>query len=121
MEDIKDLRGLLKKIRDSAAVTDALLMTKTGMFVQGSMRRSTSLERFLGMSAILMGSAEAFSIELKDDVKGVVVRTKNSKIAIVAVTDNVILVVKYFGKKDDQQILEELQQIIGSNQYSNEI
>lgn len=120
MEDIKNLRGLLKKIRDSAAVTDALLMTKTGMFVLGSMRRSTSIERFLGMSAILMGSAEAFSIELKDTVKGVVVRTKNSKIAIVAVTNNVILVVKYFGKKDDHQILEELQEIIGSNQYGDE-
>ncbi len=119
MEDIQDLRGLLNKIRDSAAVTDALLMTKTGMFVQGSMRRSTSIERFLGMSAILMGSAEAFSIELKDDVKGVVVRTKNSKIAIVAVTDNVILVVKYFGKKDDQQILEELNKIIAGIRYGN--
>jgi predicted regulator of Ras-like GTPase activity (Roadblock/LC7/MglB family) len=112
MEDIKTLRGLLKKIRDLAAVTDALLMTKTGMFVLGSMRRSTSIERFLGMSAILMGSAEAFSIELKDKVEGVVVRTKNSKIAITNVTDNIILVVKFLGKKDDLKFLEELRGVI---------
>ena len=112
MEDIKSLRGLLKEIRDLATVTDALLMTKTGMFVLGSMRRSTSIERFLGMSAILMGSAEAFSIELKDKVKGVVVRTKNSKIAITNVSDNIILVVKFLGKRDDLKFLEELRQIV---------
>ncbi|MEE9152238.1 MAG: roadblock/LC7 domain-containing protein [Thermoplasmata archaeon] len=116
MEDIKSLRGMLKEIREMASVTDALLMTKTGMFVQGSMRRSTSLERFLGMSAILMGSAEAFSIELKDNVKGVVVRTKSSKIAIIGISNNIMLAVTFLGKKEDSIILKELEQIVISHQ-----
>ena len=116
MEDIKSLRGMLNEIRDMASVTDALLMTKTGMFVQGSMRRSTSLERFLGMSAILMGSAEAFSIELKDNVKGVVVRTKSSKIAIIGISNNIMLAVTFLGKKEDSVILKELEQIVVSHQ-----
>ena len=111
MEDIRKLRALLKEIKEMGSVTDALLMTKTGMFVLGSMRRSTSMERFIGMAAILMGSAEASSIELKDKVKGVVIRTKNSKIAITNVTDNVLIVVKFLGKKDDSLILDELRKI----------
>lgn len=114
MEDIKSLKGMLRKIRDLDSVTDALLMTKTGMFVLGSMRRSTRLERFVGMSAITMGSAEAASVELKDTVKGVVIRTKNSKIGIISVSDHILLVVTYIGKKDDDKFLEELNQIITS-------
>jgi len=114
MEDIKSLKGLLKKVRDMDSVTDALLMTKTGMFVLGSMRRSNRLDRFVGMSAILMGSAEAASIELKDKVKAVIIRTKNSKIAITTVSEHILLVVMYFGKLDDFEILKKLQDIVKS-------
>jgi predicted regulator of Ras-like GTPase activity (Roadblock/LC7/MglB family) len=80
MEDTQSHKWLLEKIKNLDSVSDALLMTKTGMFVQGSMRRSRKLERFMGMMAILMGSSEATSIELDEELEGVVVRTKDSKI-----------------------------------------
>ena len=113
-EDIEYLERILKKIKALSSVTDAVLMTKTGMFVLGSIRRSTSLERFVGMSAILMGSAEAASLELKDSVRGVVIHTKNTKVAITGVTDNVLLVVTLTGKQDHKKVFKDLQPIINS-------
>lgn len=112
MEDIKPLKALLRRIKSLDSVTDAMLMTKTGMFVLGSMRRSRKLERFIGMCAILMGSAEATSVELEDLLKGVVIRTKNSKIAFKLLTDNIILVVTCQSKKDDLNILEEISSVL---------
>ncbi len=114
IEDIESLKKILKKIKALSSVTDAVLMTKTGMFVLGSIRRSTSLEKFVGMSAILMGSAEAASLELKDTIRGVVIQTKNTKIAITTVTDNILLVVTLPGKQDHEKVFEELEPIISS-------
>ena len=111
MEDIKPLKMLLRRINSMDAVTDALLMTKTGMFVLGSMRRSRKLERFMGMVAILAGSAEATSLEFGDKLEGVVVTTKNSKIAIKVLTENILLIVTYIGQKDDQEILREIEEV----------
>ncbi|UCE36022.1 MAG: roadblock/LC7 domain-containing protein [Thermoplasmata archaeon] len=111
MEDIKALKMLLRRIKGLDSVSDALLMTKTGMFVLGSMRRSRKLERFMGMVAILAGSAEATSLEFDDPLKGVIVSTKNSKIAVLVLTENILLVVTFLGKKDDRKIFDELSKV----------
>jgi predicted regulator of Ras-like GTPase activity (Roadblock/LC7/MglB family) len=112
VEDIEALEEIMKKIKSLPSVTDAVLMTKTGIFVLGSIRRSTSLERFVGMSAILMGSAEAASLELKEAIRGVVIHTKNLKVAIITVTENILLVVTLPRKKDHLKTFQELGPII---------
>lgn len=103
---------LLADIKKLSSVTDVLLMTRTGMFVLGSMRKSTSLDKFVGMAAILMGSAEAMSLELEDPMNGVVVQTKNSQIAIASYTEDVLVAVTFHGRKDERNVLEELNRIV---------
>lgn len=112
MEEPKSLVNLLADIKKLSSVTDVLLMTRTGMFVLGSMRKSTSLDKFVGMAAILMGSAEAMSLELEDPMNGVVVQTKNYQIAITSYTEDVLVAVTFHGKKNERKVLEELNRII---------
>ncbi|UCE75145.1 MAG: roadblock/LC7 domain-containing protein [Methanomassiliicoccales archaeon] len=112
MEDIKSLKSLLSQVKSLASVTDAVIMTKTGMFILGSLRRSTSMDKFVGMAAILMGSAEAASMEMEDPVKGVVIRLNNQKIVFMSVTEDLLLAVIFRGKRADDTLLEEIEQLI---------
>lgn len=112
MEDIEPLENMINRIKNISSVTDVVLMTKTGMFVLGSMRKTTSLEKFVGMAAILMGSAEAASLEMKQDIRGVVLKSKSQKIAIMNVTENILLGVTFTGKELDGEILRELEKVI---------
>ncbi|UCF07322.1 MAG: roadblock/LC7 domain-containing protein [Thermoplasmata archaeon] len=112
MEDIKSLEAMMTRIKGLGSVTDAVLMTKTGMFVLGSIRRSISLDKFAGMAAIIMGSAEAASLEMNDPLRGLVLQTKTSKILITFVTDTILLAVTILGKQDEDTIMQELQTII---------
>ena len=114
MEDIKSREAMMTKIKGLGSITDAVLMTKTGMFVLGSIRRTASLEKFVGMSAIIMGSAEAASLEMKDPLRGLIIRTKTSRIMMTFVTSNILLAVTLLGKQDETAILKELRDIITS-------
>ncbi len=112
MEDTESFEDILENIKKLPSVTGAVLMTKTGLFVLGSVRKSANLDKFIGMAAILMGSAEAASMELEDQLKWVVIQTKNAKLAITNVSDNILLAVTLPGQGDAGKTLEKLEQIL---------
>lgn len=112
MEDIQSLKELLNHIKEIDSATDAVIMTKTGMYILGSMRRTTQLDKFAGMAAILMGSAEAMSMEMKDPIIGTVIRLKNQKIVFVNITEDVLLAATFHGKRSDSDILTDITGII---------
>jgi predicted regulator of Ras-like GTPase activity (Roadblock/LC7/MglB family) len=112
MEDIKSLEAMMSQIKGISSISDAVLMTKTGMFVLGSIRRTSNLEKFVGMAAIIMGSAEAASMEMNDPLRGLIIRTKTSKIMMTFVTSNILLAVTLLGKQDESIVLKELREII---------
>lgn len=112
MEDIRSFENMLDRIKKLPSIKDAMLMTKTGMYILGSMRRYKNLEKFVGMIAILMGSAEAASLELKDTFKWVVIQTKSYKLAITNVDEGILLAVTISGKEGDLEVLKELERIM---------
>ncbi len=114
MEDIQSLKKLLNQINELDSVTDALLMTKTGMFILGSLRRSTQLDRFAGMAAILMGSSEAMALEMKDPIIGSVIHLSNQKIVFASLTEDIVLAVIFHGKRQGPELLNDLQLVIAS-------
>ena len=111
MEGNESLEKVLDKIKGIPSISDAVLMTKTGMVVLGSLQKTVSLEKFAGMVAILMGSAEATSLSMNEDVKGVVIGTKKSKIAITGFMEDLLLAVTMRGRQDYNNVLNELDQI----------
>lgn len=116
MEDIQSLKKLLDQINELDSVIDALLMTKTGMFILGSLRRSTQLDRFAGMAAILMGSAEAMALETKDPIVGSVIRMSNQKIVFASLTEDIVLGVIFHGKRQGPDLLNDVKLVIASQQ-----
>jgi predicted regulator of Ras-like GTPase activity (Roadblock/LC7/MglB family) len=114
MEDIQSLKKLLNQINELDSVTDALLMTKTGMFILGSLRRSTQLDKFAGMSAILMGSSEAMAMEMKDPIVGSVIRLSNQKIVFASLTEDIVLAVIFHGKRQAPDLLNDVNLVIAS-------
>lgn len=114
MEDIKSLKKLLNQVKELDAATDAVIMTKTGMFILGSLRRSTQLDRFAGMAAILMGSAEAMALEKKDSIVGTVIRMNNQKIVFMSFSEDILLAAIFHGSRPEDDILSDLNQIISS-------
>ena len=112
MEDNKPFEKIFGTIEKLPSISDAVLITKTGMLVFGSVRKSTSLEKFIGMAAILMGSAEAASLELGDSLRWVVIQTKSKNLAITSVSENILLILTFSGKRDVLDTLGTVEQIL---------
>ena len=114
MEENTQYEKILGKIEHMSSISDAVLITKTGMLVFGSVRKSTSLEKFIGMAAILMGSAEAASLELDDSLKWVVIQTKSQNLAITSMSENILLIITFSGKRNVLDTLSAVEQVLGS-------
>jgi predicted regulator of Ras-like GTPase activity (Roadblock/LC7/MglB family) len=114
MEDIQSLKKLLSQINELDSVSDALLMTKTGMFILGSLRRSTQLDKFAGMAAILMGSSEAMALEMKDPIVGSVIRLSNQKIVFASLSEDIVLAVIFHGNRQGPDLLNDVNLVIAS-------
>jgi predicted regulator of Ras-like GTPase activity (Roadblock/LC7/MglB family) len=114
MEDIQSLKKLLNQVEDLDSATDAVLMTKTGMFLLGSLKRSNQLDKFVGMAAILMGSAEAMAMEMKQPIVGSVVHMSNQNIVFISLTEDILLSVIFRGKRPDSEIIEDVKQVIAN-------
>lgn len=114
MEDIQSLKKLLSAINELDSVTDALLITKTGMFILGSLKRSTQLDKFAGMAAILMGSSEAMAMEMKDEIVGSVIRLSNQNIVFVSLTEDIVLGVIFHGNREAPELLGDVNLVIAS-------
>jgi predicted regulator of Ras-like GTPase activity (Roadblock/LC7/MglB family) len=115
MEDVQSLKDLLNKITELDSVTDSLVMTKTGMFILGNLRRSTQRDKFVGMAAILMGSAEAMAMEMKDPIRAAMVRLSNQKIVLFSISEDILLAVLFHGKRLDDEILHEIGEIVANH------
>jgi predicted regulator of Ras-like GTPase activity (Roadblock/LC7/MglB family) len=114
MEDIQSLKKLLNQVENLDSATDAVLMTKTGMFLLGSLKRSNQLDKFVGMAAILMGSAEAMAMEMKEPVVGSVIHLSNQNIMFISLSEDILLSVIFHGKRSDSEIIHDVQQIIAN-------
>lgn len=111
MENLSTLQELLKRIEDLNGVKDAAIVTRNGSKVLSS--KNSKLERFAWMSAVLMGSAEAASIELSKNLKAVTVKTNDSNVIIKGVNENLFLIAN-IRSPVDEKILESLDDTIRS-------
>ncbi len=83
MADIQALEGILKEIAGIPGVNDAVLVSRSGMHIAGSVPQGAHTETFVAMFAILLGAAETATSELKERLDNVVIELEASKILIV--------------------------------------
>src|SRR3990172_1093647 len=83
MADIPALEGILKEMQAVPGVSDAVLVSRSGMHIAGAVPQGAHAETFGAMFAILLGAAETATSELKERLDNVVVELESSKILIV--------------------------------------
>jgi len=83
MADIPALEGILKEMQAVPGVSDAVLVSRSGMHIAGAVPQGAHAETFVALLAILLGAAETATSELKERLDNVVVELESSKILIV--------------------------------------
>jgi len=83
MADIAALEGILKEMEKVPGISDAVLVSRSGMHIAGSVPEGAHAETFVAMFAILLGAAETATSELKERLDTVVIELEASRILII--------------------------------------
>ena len=94
MTNVDSLEEILEGIEKVEGVSDALLVSRSGMHIAGDVPKGAHTETFVAMSAILLGAAETATSELKEKLKYVDIDLERSRIIIETVSARALLVLK---------------------------
>jgi len=83
MADAAALESILKEIEALDGVNGAVLVSRSGMFIAGSVPEGVFQDTFVAMFAILLGAAETATSELKDRIDTIVLNLESSRILVV--------------------------------------
>jgi len=108
MANLMALETILDNIKESPGITDAVLVSRSGMHIAGKVPPGAHAETFVAMSAILLGAAETSTSELKENLKIVTIMLEKSKVAIGVVSPKAVLVIKSDFSESDEHLLEIL-------------
>ncbi len=85
MADIPKIEEILREIEALEGVNEAILVSRSGMYIAGKLPTSVHPETYASMFAVLLGAADTASAELKETLSSVVVNLENSR--LVAIPD----------------------------------
>ena len=106
MANLMELEEILDNIKQSGEITDAVLVSRSGMHIAGKVPQGAHAETFVAMSAILMGAAETSTSELKEKLNIVTILLEKSKVAIGVVSPKAVLVLKSNLSESDEHLLQ---------------
>ena len=108
MANIVALEEILDKIKQNEGISDAVLVSRSGMHIAGNVPKGAHAETFVAMSAILLGAAETATSELKENLRIVSIMLEQSKVAIGVVSQKAVLVLKADLDEADEKLLQIL-------------
>ncbi len=108
MANIAALEEVLDRIKQTNGITDAVLVSRSGMHIAGNVPKGAHTETFVAMSAILLGAAETATSELKEKLKIVTIMLENSKVAIGVVSQRAVLVLRANLEDSDEKLIKIL-------------
>lgn len=85
MADIPQIEEILAEIEALEGVNEAILVSRSGMYIAGELPSGVHPETYASMFAVLLGAADTASSELKESLSSVVINLENSR--LVAVLD----------------------------------
>lgn len=83
MADIPRIEEILKEIESLEGVSTAFLVTRSGMYIAGDLPKGVDTDTYASMFAVLLGSAETATSQMKQAVRGVAVRLPDSQLVII--------------------------------------
>ena len=108
MADVATLEGILKELVSVPGVSDAVLVSRSGMHIAGSVPEGAHAETFVAMFAILLGAAETATSELREKLDNVVIELESSRILIINNGPKAIFVLRTARTADVDRVRAEV-------------
>ena len=83
MADTAAIETILHEMEKAEGIEDAILVSRNGTYIAGTVPKGVHVETFAAMFAILLGAAENSTSELKEVLDTVVINLEASKMVIV--------------------------------------
>lgn len=84
MADISEIEKILREIEGREGVHEAFLVTRSGIYIAGDLPKGVERETYASMFAVLLGSAETATSQMKEPMHGVTVYLQDSKLVVLA-------------------------------------
>lgn len=94
MADTAAIESILHELEKAEGIEDAILVSRNGTYIAGTVPRGVHVETFAAMFAILLGAAENSTSELKEVLDSVVINVETAKIVILHGGPKALLVLR---------------------------
>ncbi len=112
MADTAAIEAILHEIESSEGIEDAILVSRNGTYIAGTVPKGVHVETFAAMFAILLGAAENSTSELKEPLDNVVINLDATKIVIVHAGPKALLVLQMAKLGDSHQVRKAMERYI---------
>ncbi len=112
MADIAAIESVLHELESAEGVQDAVLVSRSGMHIAGTVPKGAHSETFVAMFAILLGAAETATSELKERLDSVVINLESSKVLIVNDGPKALFVLRTNGDVDERRLKQSLEKYV---------
>jgi predicted regulator of Ras-like GTPase activity (Roadblock/LC7/MglB family) len=112
MVDTAALESILKEIEQHEGIQEAMLVSLAGTYLAGTFPKGVHVDTFGSMFAVLIGSAETVTAEMKDSLESVVIHSKRSDYLIVHGGRKALLVMRLPTGADPQDVATAVEKYI---------
>lgn len=113
MADTAAIESILHDIETSEGIEEAILVSRNGTYIAGTVPKTVHVETFAAMFAILLGAAENSTSELREVLDNVVINLETSKMVIVHGGPKALLVLRMPKSADSQGIKHTMEKYLG--------
>ncbi len=113
MADTAAIEAILHEVEKAEGVEDAILASRNGTYIAGTVPPNVHVETFAAMFAILLGAAENSTSELREVLDNVVINLEASKMVIVHCGPKALMVLRMPKTMDSQGIKKTVEKYVG--------
>ncbi len=94
MADIPKIEEVLREIESLEGVNEAILVSRSGVYIAGKLPSAVHPETYASMFAVLLGAADTATSELRDKLSSVVINLENSRVVVITDGPKAIFVLR---------------------------
>lgn len=94
MADIPRIQEILHEIESLEGVSEAILVSRSGMYIAGDLPPKVHRETYASMFAVLLGAADTATSEMDETLSSVVIHLERSKIVVIAKVPKALYVLR---------------------------
>lgn len=112
MSELSAVKNILDRIGTMAHVREVALISRGGMFVQGTTPQEGHRETFAAMCAIILGAGQTVTTELRDRLNKVKVIMDEKDLILVDAGPRYLLAVTADRGVDENMIIQEVRSLV---------